>query len=111
VDKLAKVEYRNGVTGCPLIIQHALSVLEARVFDEIDLGTHNIFIADTVNSRVLREGRPLTYRFYHEKLRGKSSPNAPTYTPDTGRISTVSPSCRSNVRDLWPAVIPTWQPI
>jgi ferric-chelate reductase [NAD(P)H] len=75
------VHFKEGVTGCPLVIEHALSVLEAKVFDQIDLGTHTIFIGDSVNSEVLKTGRPLTYHYYHEKLKGKSPPSAPTYTP------------------------------
>jgi ferric-chelate reductase [NAD(P)H] len=81
IDKLAKVEYRLGVTGCPLVTGHALSILEARVFDQIDLGTHTIFIGDVLSSEVLKSGRPLTYQYYHEELKGKSPPNAPTFTP------------------------------
>jgi ferric-chelate reductase [NAD(P)H] len=59
---------------------HALSVVEANVFDQIDLGTHTIFVGDVVNSEVIKDGRPLTYRDYHENLKGKSPPNAPTYS-------------------------------
>ncbi len=81
-DKFAKVEYKVGVTGCPLLTEHALSILEAEVFDQIDLGTHTIFIGNAVNSEVLKPGRPLTYQYYHKKLKGKSPPNAPTYTPE-----------------------------
>jgi len=80
-NKFSKVQYETGVTGCPLIKDHSLSVLEAEVFDQIDLGSHTIFVGEVVNSEVLRAGRPLTYRYYHEEMKGKSPPNAPTYTP------------------------------
>ena len=80
-DKLSNVQYREGLTGCPLVTEHALSILEAEVFDQIDLGTHTIFVGNVVNSEILKPGRPLTYRYYHEELKGKSPPNAPTYTP------------------------------
>ena len=79
IDKLEKVQFKVGTTGCPLITENDLSVLEAEVIDQIDLGTHTIFIGDTVFSEVLREGKPLTYQYYHEVLKGKSPPNAPTY--------------------------------
>lgn len=81
-DKFAKVEFREGITGCPLVTEHALSCLEAEVFEEIDLGSHTVFIGNVVNSEVLTTGRPLTYRYYHENLKGKPSKNAPTYTPE-----------------------------
>ncbi|MFC1788916.1 hypothetical protein ACFLZE_03280 [Thermodesulfobacteriota bacterium] len=46
------------------------------------MGTHTIFIGDTVSSEVLKTGQPLTYQYYHEVLKGKSPPNAPTYTSE-----------------------------
>jgi ferric-chelate reductase [NAD(P)H] len=79
VDKLSKVAFKKGITGCPLITEHALSVLEAEVVDQIDLGTHTVFIGDVVNSEILKKGSPLTYQYYHQVLKGKSPPNAPTY--------------------------------
>ena len=81
VDKLSQVEFKIGVTGCPLVLEHALSVLEAKEINQIDLGTHTIFIGDTVNAEVLKEGRPLTYRYYQEFLKGKAPATAPTYNP------------------------------
>jgi ferric-chelate reductase [NAD(P)H] len=81
-DKLSKVQFKAGVTGCPLVTEHALSVLEAKVFEQIELGTHTIFIGDVVGTEVLKAGRPLTYRYYHEELKGKPSKNAPTYVAE-----------------------------
>jgi flavin reductase (DIM6/NTAB) family NADH-FMN oxidoreductase RutF len=81
VDKLSQVQYKIGATGCPLVLDHTLSILEAKVINQIDLGTHTIFIGDTVNAEVLKEGRPLTYRYYQEFLKGKAPATAPTYNP------------------------------
>ena len=82
MDKLGKVQFKEGVTGSPLITEHALSVFEAEVFDQVDLGTHTVFIGDVVNSEVLKSGKPLTYHYYHQELKGKSPPTAPSYSPD-----------------------------
>lgn len=79
INKFAKVKFKTGITGAPLVIEHALSVLEAKVIDQVDLGSHTIFIGEVVSSEVLKEGRPLTYQYYHENLKGKSPPNAPTF--------------------------------
>lgn len=81
INKFSEVQFKEGVTGCPLVTEHAVSLLEAEVFDQIDLGTHTIFVGNAVNSEMLRDGRPLTYQYYREFLKGKSPPNAPTYTP------------------------------
>ena len=37
-DKLSKAQFVKGSTGVPLVTEHCLSVLEARVIDEVDLG-------------------------------------------------------------------------
>ena len=80
-DKFAKVQFKEGTTGCPLITEHALSLLESKVIDQIDVGTHTVFIGDVVSSEVLKEGTPLTYHYYRVNLKGKPSQYSPTYTP------------------------------
>lgn len=79
IEKFARVQFKTGVTGEPLVIEHAMSVMEANVIDKINLGGHNIFVGEVISSKVLKEGRPLTYHYYHENLKGKSPPNAPTF--------------------------------
>ena len=81
VEKLTHVRYKEGVTGCPVILENALSALEAVVFKEVDLGTHTLFIGNAVASEVLGKGHSLTYRYYQEELNGHISENAPTYIP------------------------------
>ncbi len=80
-DKLSKVQFKEGTTGCPLVTQHTLSLLEARVIERIDVGTHTVFIGDVVSSEVLKEGKPLTYHYYRDNLKGKPSQHSPTYVP------------------------------
>jgi ferric-chelate reductase [NAD(P)H] len=81
-DKLSKAQHILGGTGVPLVTEHALSVLEAKVIDEIDVGTHTLFVGDAINAEVLRSGEPLTYAYYHTHLKGKSPKTAPSYNPD-----------------------------
>lgn len=81
-DKLSKVEFIRGGTGAPLVTEHSLSVLEAKVIDEVDVGTHTLFVGDVVAAAVLKSGEPLTYAYYHTHLKGKSPKSAPTYNPD-----------------------------
>lgn len=80
INKFANAKYRLGKTGCPLLTEHILSVMEVEVTDRIDIGTHSIFVGPVVASEVLAEGTPLTYHYYHNVLKGKSSKNAPTYS-------------------------------
>ncbi len=79
VDKLVQVEYKEGSSGCPLVTENALAVIEARVVDRLDVGTHTIFVGDVVGGEVLRDGEPLTYAYYREIKGGKAPKTAPTY--------------------------------
>ncbi len=81
-DKLSQVDYIQGSTGVPLVTEHCLSVLEAKVVDEVDVGTHTLFVGDVIGAEVLRSGEPLTYSYYHTNLKGRSPKTAPTYNPE-----------------------------
>jgi len=78
-DKFAGVAHREGVTGCPLVTEHAIACVEARVTCSADCGTHTIFVGEVADARVTGRGRPMTYAYYREVLRGKTPPTAPTY--------------------------------
>lgn len=83
VDKLSQVKFVEGATGTPLVTQHCLGILEARVIDEVDVGTHTLFVGDVVSGEILGSGEPLTYLYYHTTLKGKSPKTAPSYNPET----------------------------
>ncbi len=84
VDKLRECNWEQGSAGVPLVTDHALSVLDARVIAEADAGTHTMFIGEVVSARKLRPGAPLTYAAYHLLKKGKSPKHAPTYRADQG---------------------------
>ncbi len=82
VDKLSKTTYIEGITGCPLVTEHALGVLECTVANYLGVGTHTIFVGEVVQSQTVGTGKPLTYEYYHSHLKGKTAANAPTYQAD-----------------------------
>ena len=79
VDKLSRANYKVGTIGAPVVLDYALSFLEAEVVEAVDLGTHTLFVGKVVAGEVLAEGTPLTYADYHEKKKGKAPEAAPTY--------------------------------
>lgn len=79
VDKLSQVKYMKGETGCPCVTENTLAILEAKVIDKMDVGTHTLFVGEVVSGKVLADGEPITYAFYHEIKKGKTPKNAPTY--------------------------------
>ena len=76
-DKFSKVPFMTEKTGCPIVTQHALSYLEARVQQTVDVGTHTLFIGEVIHAGVLNPTeKPLTYEYYHHVIKGKVPPGA-----------------------------------
>ena len=78
-NKFENIPYQLGVTGCPLLKQHTLTVIETRVTKIVDVCTHTLFIGDVLTARQLKKGEAMTYEYYHKELKGRSPKNAPTY--------------------------------
>jgi ferric-chelate reductase [NAD(P)H] len=81
VEKFASTKYVEGMTGCPLVTDHALSVIEARLINQVDVGAHTPFIGDVVAGRLRERGEPMACHYYHAHLGGKSPKAAPMYNP------------------------------
>ncbi len=81
VDKLSQVNYETGVTGAPMVRDHSVAVLEAKVTQKVGVGTHTLFVGEVVTARHLG-GTPMTYAHYHQVKGGKSPKTAPTYIED-----------------------------
>ena len=79
MDKLEGINYKTGETQAPVVTDNTLAYLEARVIQEIDAGTHTIFIGELAEAEVLKEGEPMTYAYYHQVKRGTTPKTAPSY--------------------------------
>lgn len=79
VDKLKDVNYKLGETKAPIVLNHSVAYLEAKVINQVDVGTHTIFIGELVGADVLGEGEPMTYAYYHQVKRGTTPKTAPSY--------------------------------
>jgi len=78
-DKLEGINYITGETQAPIVTDNSLAYLEVRVTQEVDVGTHTIFIGELVGADVLKEGEPMTYAYYHQVKRGTTPRTAPSY--------------------------------
>lgn len=82
INKFDQVNYKLGKTGAPVILDNSLAYLEVKVIQEMDVGTHTIFVGEVVESEVLKDGEPMTYAYYHQVKRGTTPKTAPTYRKD-----------------------------
>jgi len=79
VDKLKGVNYKLGEAKAPIVLDHSLAYIEAKVINQVDVGTHTIFIGEVVGADILSEGEPMTYAYYHQVKRGTTPKTAPSY--------------------------------
>ena len=82
IDKLEGINYKIGETRAPVITDNALAYLEAKVTQEVDVGTHTIFVGALVGADVIKEGEPMTYAYYHQVKRGTTPKTAPSYVEE-----------------------------
>jgi len=82
IDKLEGINYKIGETQAPVVTDNTLAYLEARVIQEIDVGTHTIFIGELTGADVIKEGEPMTYAYYHQVKRGTTPKAAPSYVEE-----------------------------
>ncbi len=82
VDKLSGINHKVGQTGAPIILDNTTSYLEAKVSNEMDIGTHTIFIGEVIDGDVLNEKPCMTYEYYHQVKRGTTPKTAPSYVEE-----------------------------
>lgn len=81
-DKFQGCKVRGGATGAPIVLDHAIAYVEARVIGQLDTGTHTLFLGEVIGGENLDAGTPMTYAYYHLVKGGKSPKAAPTFVQD-----------------------------
>jgi len=87
IDKFKGINHKMGVTKAPIVTDHTLAYLEAKLLQEVDAGTHSIFIGKLVGAEVIGEGEPMTYAYYHQVKRGTTPKTAPSYIAEQKEAS------------------------
>jgi flavin reductase (DIM6/NTAB) family NADH-FMN oxidoreductase RutF/rubredoxin len=87
IDKLAGINYKLGQTKAPVVLDNATSYLEARVTNEMDIGTHTIFVGEIVDGDVINEKPCMTYDYYHQVKRGTTPKTAPSYVEENKEVA------------------------
>lgn len=66
----------------PVIKEDCCGYVICEVFNVIDAGTHDIFLAKAVEGEKFNTNTPMTYSYYHKVVKGKSPKTAPTYVEE-----------------------------
>ena len=78
-DKFADVPVERTTLGDPYTTLNTCAVVACEVVQEIDLGTHVMFVGKVADAAKLSDVEPLTYAYYHGVLKGKTPPKASSY--------------------------------
>ncbi len=96
VDKFAEVEHRLCEAGIPFVTSGCLASFSAEVHDQVDVGSHILFVGRVTEAEKLAKGTPMTYAYYHEVLRGKTPPKAVSYVEETTGSADQSEAAEAN---------------
>lgn len=78
-DKMQKVDYELANNGIPTLVQNTVCYFETTAINEINVGTHSIFVLKLDDCKKLNDNEPLTYDYYHKVIKGKTPPKASTF--------------------------------
>lgn len=79
-DKLKDTKHILGKNNIPVITESVVSYVETNIIEEIDCGTHTVFVLEATEADTLSEEKPLTYQYYHEVIKGKTPPKASSFS-------------------------------
>lgn len=80
INKFEGLNYIEGQTGSPILTDGCIAWFDCKVVQKLDVGTHIIFIAEVVDSKLIDDTKnPMTYAYYREVKNGVAPKNAPTY--------------------------------
>ncbi len=89
IDKFSDTEYIISDKKIPVIIENTVAYFVYKLVNIVDAGTHSIFIGEAIEAKILNGKTPLTYKYYHEVLKGKSPKTAPTYSKTNKQIKKI----------------------
>ena len=77
IDKFKEFKYQE--IDNIKVLEDIIGYIKCEVIDIIDCNTHDIFVAKVIDTKKLNDNIPMTYKYYHEVIKGKAPKNAPTY--------------------------------
>lgn len=76
-DKMVGIEYED-YHGLPKILENCTGFLCFEMVNYTNVDTHDIIIGKLIDTCV-ENGEPMTYKYYHEVIKGKAPKSAPTF--------------------------------
>ena len=78
INKFEDRNYQN-ISELPVVLEDVCGYIIGEVIRVIDVETHDIFLIRIQQAKKISEEVPMTYKYYHENLKGTAPKKAPTY--------------------------------
>lgn len=102
VDKFADFETAVSEQGLTYVTQSSCAHFSVKVTQEIDLGSHILFIGECVAAEPVAGDAPMTYAYYHQVKGGKTPPKASSYNGgDDASADAASKSNETKPKIAW----------
>lgn len=102
VDKFADFETAVSEQGLTYVTQSSCAHFSVKVTQEIDLGSHILFIGECVAAEPVAGDAPMTYAYYHQVKGGKTPPKASSYNGgDDASADAASKSNEAKPKIAW----------
>ena len=77
VNKFENIDYK--IEEDMPVINDSCGYFICKVINTIETSTHTVFLGEIIKMDGYSNSNPMTYKYYHEVLKGKSPKNAPTF--------------------------------
>ena len=102
LDKFQEVQTQIAKTGMPIVMDESVAWLDCEVRQMVDVGSHWLIIGEVVDSDVISDEEPLTYKYYREKYKMFSPKNSPTFI-DRDKLDQDESDLQGRVEEEQPA--------
>ncbi len=81
LNKFEDFDEKTDSNGCPYVSEGAAAGFTCKVVQQVDVGTHILFIGEVQDAEVFSEDNPMSYSYYHTVKKGITPPKASSYQP------------------------------
>lgn len=83
-DKFAQVQTAVSKAGLTYVTQSTCAHFSVKVTQQLDLGSHILFLGEVTEAEPVAGEAPMTYAYYHQVKGGKTPPKASSYNGGDG---------------------------
>lgn len=89
-DKFTEFETAVSEQGIEYVTQSSCAHFSVKVTQQLDLGSHILFIGEVVEAEPVAGDAPMTYAYYHQVKGGKTPPKASSYNGGDDGVDNAS---------------------